>query len=73
MPDVVGRYFREFGVTLVVAIVASALVSLTLTPMLCGQLLGAARQNRCHDDRAAAAGSRGLRRAASTGRCATGP
>jgi hydrophobe/amphiphile efflux-1 (HAE1) family protein len=39
MPDVVGRYFREFGVTLVVAIVASAIVSLTLTPMLCGHLL----------------------------------
>ena len=40
MPDIVGRYFREFGVTLVTAIVASALVSLTLTPMLCGHLLG---------------------------------
>jgi multidrug efflux pump subunit AcrB len=40
MPDVVGRYFREFGVTLVVAIVSSAVVSLTLTPMLCAQLLG---------------------------------
>jgi hydrophobe/amphiphile efflux-1 (HAE1) family protein len=39
MPDVVGRYFREFGVTLVVAIVSSAIVSLTLTPMLCGHLL----------------------------------
>jgi hydrophobe/amphiphile efflux-1 (HAE1) family protein len=43
MPDIVGRYFREFGVTLVVAIVASAAVSLTLTPMLCGQLLGRGR------------------------------
>ena len=43
MPDIVGRLFREFGVTLVVAIVASAIVSLTLTPMLCGQLLGRAR------------------------------
>jgi hydrophobe/amphiphile efflux-1 (HAE1) family protein len=40
MPDVVGRYFREFGVTLVAAVVASAVVSLTLTPMMCGQLLG---------------------------------
>ncbi|OAS23024.1 efflux RND transporter permease subunit [Methylobacterium platani] len=38
MPDVVGRYFREFGLTLVAAIVASALVSLTLVPMLCGRL-----------------------------------
>ncbi|MDR3517457.1 MAG: efflux RND transporter permease subunit [Azospirillaceae bacterium] len=43
MPDVVGRYFREFGVTLVAAIVASALVSLTLTPMLCSRLLGRSR------------------------------
>jgi hydrophobe/amphiphile efflux-1 (HAE1) family protein len=41
MPDIVGRLFREFGLTLVAAIVASALVSLTLTPMLCGQLLKA--------------------------------
>jgi hydrophobe/amphiphile efflux-1 (HAE1) family protein len=40
MPDIVGRLFREFGVTLVAAISASAIVSLTLTPMLCGQLLG---------------------------------
>jgi hydrophobe/amphiphile efflux-1 (HAE1) family protein len=40
MPDIVGRYFREFGITLVVAIVSSAAVSLTLTPMLCGHLLG---------------------------------
>ncbi len=40
MPDVVGRYFREFGVTLVAAIAASAIVSLSFTPMLCGNLLG---------------------------------
>ena len=39
MPDVVGRYMQEFGVTLAVAIVFSALVSLTLTPMLCSRLL----------------------------------
>ncbi len=39
MPDVVGRYFREFAVTLAAAIVASAAISLTLTPMLCGRLL----------------------------------
>jgi len=42
MPDIVGRLFREFGLTLVAAIVASALVSLTLTPMLCSRLLSAA-------------------------------
>ncbi len=46
MPDIVGRYFREFGMTLAAAIVASAIVSLTLTPMLCSRLLrrGGGRQ-----------------------------
>lgn len=39
MPDIVGRLFREFGLTLVTAIAVSALVSLTFTPMMCGQLL----------------------------------
>ena len=39
MPDVVGRLFREFGLTLVAAIGTSAVVALTLTPMMCGQLL----------------------------------
>ena len=39
MPDVVGRYFRELGITLVAAIVASALVSVTLTPMLSSRFL----------------------------------
>jgi multidrug efflux pump len=47
MPDVVGRYFREFGMTLVAAIVASALVSLSLTPMLCARFLrGGGRPRR---------------------------
>jgi multidrug efflux pump len=39
MGGIVGRLFREFAVTLAVAITLSALVSLTLTPMLCAQLL----------------------------------
>ncbi|WP_145005330.1 efflux RND transporter permease subunit [Pseudomonas oryzihabitans] len=39
MGDVVGRLFREFAITLAVAILVSLFVSLTLTPMLCGQLL----------------------------------
>lgn len=42
MGDVIGRLFREFAVTLAVAILISALVSLTLTPMLCARLLQAA-------------------------------
>jgi len=39
MEDVVGRLFKEFAVTLAVAILLSALISLTLTPMMCAQLL----------------------------------
>jgi multidrug efflux pump len=39
MPDVVGRLFREFAVTLAVTIVISAVVSLTLVPMMCARLL----------------------------------
>jgi hydrophobe/amphiphile efflux-1 (HAE1) family protein len=39
MTGVVGRLFREFSVTLSVAVVVSAIVSLTLTPMMCGRLL----------------------------------
>ena len=39
MTDVVGRLFREFAITLAVAILISAFVSLTLTPMMCARLL----------------------------------
>jgi multidrug efflux pump len=39
MGDVVGRLFHEFAVTLAVAILISAVVSLTLTPMMCARLL----------------------------------
>jgi multidrug efflux pump len=39
MGEVVGRLFREFAVTLAVAILISAVVSLTLTPMMCARLL----------------------------------
>jgi multidrug efflux pump len=39
MSDVVGRLFREFAVTLAVTIVISAVVSLTLTPMMCARTL----------------------------------
>jgi len=41
MSDVIGRLFYEFAVTLAVTIVLSAVVSLTLVPMLCAQLLRA--------------------------------
>ena len=39
MTGLVGRMFREFALTLTVAVVASAIVSLTLTPMMCARLL----------------------------------
>ncbi|HSQ03389.1 MAG TPA: efflux RND transporter permease subunit, partial [Burkholderiales bacterium] len=49
MGDVVGRLFREFAITLAVSILISAVVSLTLTPMMCAKLLRhtpAERQSR---------------------------
>ncbi|WP_168404456.1 MdtB/MuxB family multidrug efflux RND transporter permease subunit [Erwinia amylovora] len=49
MGDIVGRLFREFAVTLAVAILISAFVSLTLTPMMCARMLSAGslrQQNR---------------------------
>jgi multidrug efflux pump len=39
MGDVVGRLFREFAITLAVAILLSAVISLTLTPMMCAKIL----------------------------------
>ena len=39
MGDVVGRLFREFAITLAVSILISAVVSLTLTPMMCAKIL----------------------------------
>ncbi len=40
MSGLVGRIFREFAVTIVVAILASGVVSMTLTPLMCARLLG---------------------------------
>ena len=39
MNGLVGRMFREFALTLAIAVIVSAVVSLTLTPMMCAQLL----------------------------------
>src|SRR6476620_11677682 len=39
MAVLVGRVFREFAITIVVSILASGLVSLTLTPLMCARLL----------------------------------
>src|SRR6476469_4745817 len=39
MPGLLGRIFREFAITIIVAILASGLISLTLTPLMCARLL----------------------------------
>ena len=44
MREVVGRLFREFAITLAVTILISAVVSLTLVPMLCARLLKPKRE-----------------------------
>ncbi|MGH6679488.1 MAG: efflux RND transporter permease subunit, partial [Bradyrhizobium sp.] len=45
MTGLVGRMFREFALTLTIAVVTSAIVSLTLTPMMCGHILRGSRQH----------------------------
>ena len=49
MSGLIGRIFREFAVTIVVSILASGVVSLTLTPLMCARLLGGARPRREED------------------------
>jgi HAE1 family hydrophobic/amphiphilic exporter-1 len=39
MGEIIGRFFREFGLTIVYVTLASFLISFTLTPMMCGRLL----------------------------------
>ena len=46
MGGLIGRLFHEFAVTLSIAIVVSGVVSLTLTPMLCGRFLKAEHPDR---------------------------
>jgi multidrug efflux pump len=46
MTGVVGRLFKEFSVTLSVAVIVSAVISLTLTPMMCGRLLKSATDEK---------------------------
>ena len=46
MPGIVGRLFREFAITLSVAVAISAFVSLTLTPMMCARLLKPERESK---------------------------
>ena len=49
MGGIVGRVFREFAVTVAVAIVMSGFVSLTLTPMLCARVLKAHEPDKRHN------------------------
>src|SRR5204863_7624893 len=46
MSGIVGRLFREFAITLSVAVLVSAIVSLTLTPMMCSRLLEAEEKQK---------------------------
>ncbi len=46
MGGIIGRLFREFAITIMVAVLVSGLVSLTLTPMLCSRLLKAHGQEQ---------------------------
>ena len=46
MTGIVGRLFREFAITLSIAVMVSAIVSLTLTPMMCSRLLEAEDQHQ---------------------------
>jgi multidrug efflux pump len=49
MTGLVGRMFREFALTLTIAVITSAIVSLTLTPMMCSRLLRPARATSRND------------------------
>jgi multidrug efflux pump len=63
MGGVVGRLFKEFSVTLSVAVAVSAVVSLTLTPMMCGRLLKPKQEGSpSRSDRAFGRVLRGYRR-----------
>jgi len=46
MTGIVGRLFREFAITLSVAVAVSALISLTLTPMMCARLLSGEQEEK---------------------------
>ena len=49
MGGIVGRMFREFAVTLSVAVAISMVVSLTTTPMMCAKLLKPSRRDEKHN------------------------
>ena len=43
MPGILGRQLQEFAVTIIISIIASGIVSLTLTPLMCSRMLGGHR------------------------------
>ena len=79
MTGLVGRMFREFALTLTIAVVTSAVVSLTLTPMMCSRLLRHASAEAARSGRRAAISTPASTDrwsstgAASNGCCATRP
>ena len=63
MGGLIGRVFREFAATLTIAVVVSMVISLTLTPMMCGRLLKAPEEGKPSAmGRAAAAASERVHR-----------
>ena len=60
MTGIVGRLFREFALTLTLAVVISAVVSLTLTPMMCGQILGRVNHKAAESSRGFFEAMRGI-------------
>lgn len=59
----IGRLFREFGVSLAVAVLISSFVALTLTPVMCSLMLGAPKKSKSWGDRTFDAFFAGLNRA----------
>jgi len=50
MSGIVGRLFREFALTLTIAVLVSMVISLTLTPMMCGRMLKAGTMKHEHEE-----------------------
>jgi len=61
MGGVLGRLFREFSVTICVAILISGVVSVTLTPMLCSRFLKKQKHSPAHDKSGSPAGAPGAK------------
>ena len=71
MGGILGRLFREFALTLSLAILVSLAISLTTTPMMCALLLRGSERGGAAGARAVSSGCRKATRARSTGRCGT--